>query len=90
MSPRERVTGLEAARRVLAEAQREEFVAVSLVARALRTHRRRVLRDWTGRLKLPVTRVGRETMLAAALVVESYFPHRSPVSRSHSGPFGTA
>jgi hypothetical protein len=75
MSPRdERLTGLEAARRVLEEAKREEFVAADLVARALRCSRRRLLRDWEGRGH-PVTALGQFRLLAARLVLQVYFGH---------------
>lgn len=72
----EKLTGLEAAKRILAEAEREEFVSIWLVARALQVSRRRLLKDWTGRLKLPVARIGDERQLPAQLVIETYFRHR--------------
>lgn len=68
------MSGREAVEQLLAEARREELVAVELVARAVRASRRQVLRDWRGR-KLPVTRVGRDVWLASSLVLSTYFPH---------------
>lgn len=89
MSPRDAIlTGREAARQVLAEAEREEFVSLDLVARALRWENRRVLRDWMWRRQFPITRVGRAVMLSSTLVVRAYFPHVSlviPASGNHSG-----
>jgi hypothetical protein len=75
----ESLSGVAAARRLLEEAKKEEFVAIELVARALRSSRRRVLRDWHTR-GLPVTRVGHRKLLASRLVLSAYFPHAdSPV-----------
>lgn len=71
----ERLTGREAAQRILAEAEREEFLTLDLVARALRWESRRVLRDWAHRRKYPITRVGRAVMLSSTLVIRTYFPH---------------
>ncbi len=88
MSPRdEHLTGREAATRLLAEAEREEFLTLDLVARVLRWENRRVLRDWKDRRKYPYTRVGRNVMLSSILVLRAYFPHiplTSPATASHS------
>ncbi len=68
------MTGIEAARQILADAKREEFIAAVVVARALRCSRRVLLNDWDAR-NLPVTRRGRDAMLLSSLVLQTYFPH---------------
>lgn len=86
MSPRDvSLSGLEAAQRVLAEAEHEEFVSLDLVARALRTSRRRLIREWDTK-GWPTTRVGRTTWLSSKLVLARYFPHRSAAFSGHSAP----
>lgn len=72
------VSGRDAAQQVLAEATREEFIAAELVARALRTSSRTLLRDWRRRCH-PETRVGRSVLLPAGLVLRTYFPHHVPL-----------
>lgn len=80
------MSGQDAVRQLLAEAEREEFIAVELLARALRQTRRRVMRDWRKR-RQPETHVGREILLASRLVLAIYFPHTLPVKMSQSEPF---
>lgn len=76
------VTGIEAANQIIADAKREEFVAAIVVARALRCSRRILVNDWDARA-LPRTRRGRDVMLPAALVMETYFQHvKNPPSVS--------
>jgi hypothetical protein len=72
------LSGAHAAKQVRIEAQREEFVGLELVARALRSSRRRVLRDWRSR-GYPVTAVGHRKLLSSRLVLSAYFPHDFPV-----------
>lgn len=79
------LSGVEAARRLLEEAKCEEFLALELVARALRSSRRRVERDWRAR-QLPVTRLGHAKFLSARLVLSTYFPHASPVRSNQTEP----
>lgn len=69
------MSGTDAVKQLLAAADREEVIAAELVARALGQSKRRLLRDWRKRGK-PETRVGRQVLLAAALVLVTYFPHR--------------
>lgn len=68
------MSGNDAVKLLLAEAAREELVAIDLVARALRQSRRRILRDWRRRGQ-PETHVGREVLLSSRLVLTTYFPH---------------
>lgn len=70
------MSGREAVEQLVAEARREELVALDVVARALRVSQRKVLRDWRITRQLPVTQVGRHTWLASSLVLRIYFPHR--------------
>ena len=69
-----RLTGQEAARRLLAEAEREEFVSLWLLARALGCSNKRVRRDWESRGHR-ITRVGHEDKVVARHAVSEYFPH---------------
>lgn len=70
------MSGIDAAKELLAAAAREEVIAADLVARALGQSKRRLLRDWRRR-QLPETHVGREILLASTLVLAAYFPHRA-------------
>jgi hypothetical protein len=78
------MTGISAAKELIAAARREEVVSSDLVARALGQPKRRLLRDWRKRNQ-PETRVGREIMLASTLVLSIYFPHL-PATGDHSTP----
>jgi hypothetical protein len=73
------MTGIQAARRLLALAEREELIAVDLLVRAVGCDRRTLLRDWASR-QLPVTRIGRLVKVSARLAVQHYFPHYVPSS----------
>lgn len=85
MTDRDALTGQEAARRVLALAQDEEFIPAWLVARALGCSKRRLLRDWTRRLRHRIVAIGHERKLPAKLVLAAYFPH-FPVIPNHIEP----
>jgi len=65
------VSGRDAARQLLKDAEHEEFLAADLVARALGCGNRQVLRDWRRR-QLPELRVGRTILFPARIVVETY------------------
>lgn len=69
-----RLTGIEAAARLLAEAKQEEFVSLWLLARALGISTRRLRRDWKERGQ-HVTRVGFEDRIVARQAIAAYFPH---------------
>jgi hypothetical protein len=71
------------ARDVLAMAAREEFIALDVLARALKTSRKTLLRDWEGR-RYPMTTLGRRILLASTFVVRAYFPHTIPDETDHS------
>jgi len=68
------VSGTDAVKQLLAVAACEDVIDVAIVARALGTSRRKLLRDWRKRGK-PETRVGRDISLASTLVLQTYFPH---------------
>jgi hypothetical protein len=70
------MSGRQAAKEILAKAEREEFIGLAVLARALGKDYRTVLRDWEARHH-PYTRVGRDYLLYAPLVLQTYFPHRS-------------
>ncbi len=61
-------------RELLDLARTEELIAIELLARAFKTTRRKVLRDWESR-QHPVTSIGRTIYFSSALVIQSYFPH---------------
>jgi hypothetical protein len=83
----QRLTGLEAARRLFAEAEREPFVSIWLLARAVGCSTRRVRRDWTRR-GYPVTRIGREDRLPAELALATYFTGGPPNQHGAVATFG--
>ena len=74
------MSGKDAARKLLELADREEYLAADLVARALTLSSRQVMRDWRRR-QLREVRVGRTILLPSALVVITYF---SPSSHATS------
>lgn len=69
------MSGLEAARQLLEEAKREEFLDADLVARALRVSRKVLLRDWHRRRLPGHMHVGQEHRLASVVVIQTYFRH---------------
>ncbi len=66
------MTGLDAVRKVLELAEREEYLAAELVARALSRSSRQIVRDWRRR-QLREVRVGRTILLPSTLVISTYF-----------------
>lgn len=73
------MTGIQAARRLLALAEREELIAVDLLVRAVGCDRRTLLRDLKGR-QIPVIQIGRLAKVPAAIVVAHYFPYVTPAT----------
>lgn len=71
------MSGNDAVRELLEAAKREDVLALELVARALTKSRKKVLRDWKSR-NLPITQVGRDTLLPAMMVLRVYFRHHLP------------
>ncbi len=73
---------------IVAFCRREELIDINQLTRGLGKPRKQILRDWLRR-QHPVTRIGRDVLLSCALVLSTYFPHRSfPDSANHSGLSG--
>lgn len=73
------MSGKQARQQVIALAEREEFIAAELVARALSLSSRQVLRDWRRR-RYPEIKIGRTILLQSSLVLSVYFPASQGVS----------
>lgn len=63
--------------------EREEFVSIAALVRALQTKRRVLLRD-LARDEVPFVRVGRDVLLHRDIVRARYYRHL-PVTPNHSG-----
>lgn len=76
---------LLSAKDVLAACEREEFIALDVLARALKASRKVLLKDWESR-RYPMTTLGRRILLASTFVVRAYFSHTLHAETDPSRP----